>query len=258
MSDRPDRLPDLDLRLAQREAVEGQRPVMFQRWSELLFLHWTLDPELIQATLPEGLTVDTFGDRAWIGLVPFRMSRIRPRGLPAVPWLSAFPELNVRTYVHDREGRPGVWFYSLDAARWLAVKFAQSAFHLPYHHAEMPVSRDPETDWIDYRCRRFDGQSTASFRYRGAGEVQVAEPGSLEFFLVERYLLFADSPQGVRGGYVAHPPYRFRGAEVEEMGIEPVLAAGFPAPEGEPAHVAYVESVDVSIFSLESPSPGAV
>lgn len=253
MTEQPGRVPDLDLRLAQREVVEGRRPVMYQRWSELLFLHWALDPEAVQETLPAGLKVDTFGDRAWIGLVPFRMSRIRPRGLPAVPWLSAFPELNVRTYVHDRDGRPGVWFYSLDAARWPAVQVARAAFHLPYYHAEMPVKRDPESGWIDYRSRRFDGRATAAFRYRGRGREQVAAPGSLEFFLVERYLLFASSPRGIRGGYVSHHPYRFREAEIETLGTEPIQAAGFAEVEGDPAHVAYVESVDVSIFPLEAP-----
>ena len=244
-------LPSPESRLAQSEATRGRSPVMFQRWSELLFLHWTTDPEVVQSTLPRGLYVDTFEERAWIGLVPFRMSRIRPRWTPAVPWLSAFPELNVRTYVYDEEGRPGVWFYSLDAARWLAVRFARSAFHLPYHHAEMEVRRDGARGWIDYHSRRRDGGADARFRYRGQGGEREAAPGTLEFFLVERYLLFASTPRRIRSGYVAHPPYRFRDAETESWETSPITAAGLPTPEGEPAHAAYVESVDVSIFPLE-------
>ena len=246
--------PELPTRLAQREATRGSTPVMFQRWSELLFLHWTFEPDVIARTLPTGLSLDTFDGKAWIGLVPFRMSRIRPRGLPAVPWLSAFPEMNVRTYVIDEAGRAGVWFYSLDAARWLAVHFARRAFQLPYFHASMTVSRDAESGWIDYHSRRHDGRAEATFRYRGAGEEREAEPGTLEFFLVERYLLLArDSRRGgsLRGGYVAHPPYRFRDAEVGAFGVEPLIAAGLPEPVGPPAHAAYVEGVDVSVFPLE-------
>lgn len=248
------REPSLEMRLAQREAKSGATPVMYQRWTELLFLHWRIDAETIQESLPRGLTVDTFDGSAWIGLVPFRMSRIRPRGLPAVPWLSAFPEMNVRTYVIDEQGRPGVWFYSLDAARWLAVQFARRAFHLPYFHAAMSVKREPESGWIDYHSRRFDGRAEAAFRYRGVGETQTAEPGTLEFFLVERYLLLAHDPGRdlLRGGYVAHPPYEFQMAEVTAFDPSPIAAAGLPTSTSNPDHVAYVDSVDVSIFSLES------
>ncbi len=245
--------PSLETRLAQREARAGATPVMFQRWSELLFLHWRMESEIIQESLPPGLTVDTHDGNAWIGLVPFRMSGIRPRGFPAVPWLSAFPEMNVRTYVVDERGRPGVWFYSLDAARWLAVQFARLVFHLPYFHASMRVRQDRESGWIDYHSRRHDGTAEATFRYRGGGEAREAEPGSLEFFLVERYLLLARDPGRdlLHGGYVAHPPYRFQPAEVAEFGVEPIIAAGLSAPQGTADHVAYVDAVDVSIFPLE-------
>ncbi len=246
-------VPESGARLEQREARAGQRPVMHQRWCDLLFLHWSADPAGIQRTLPPGLTVDTHGGRAWIGLVPFRMAGIRPRGLPAVPWLSAFPELNVRTYAFDEAGRPGVWFYSLDAARWIAVKVARGAFHLPYFHAAMTCDRDPDSGWIDYHSRRHGGGAEARFRYRGRGDEREAEPGSLDFFLLERYLLFSRNPRtgGLHHGYVSHAPYRFRAAEVAHFETSPIAAAGLAAPRGLPEHTAMVESVRVGIHSLE-------
>lgn len=246
--------PTMEMRLAQRAAKLGAAPVMYQRWSELLFLHWRYEAAEIQRSLPEGLTVDVWEGSAWVGLVPFRMSGIRPRGLPALPWLSAFPELNVRTYVIDGAGRPGVWFYSLDASRWLAVRFARWAFCLPYFHAEMRSRRDADSGWIDYRSRRRDGGAGAEFAYRGRGAEREAEPGTLEFFLLERYLLLALDGAGgdsLRGGHVAHRPYRFREAEVGGYGTELIAAAGLKAPDRAPDHAAYVESVDVSVFPLE-------
>ena len=110
---------------------------MYQRWDRLLFLHWEYSPDAIQETLPPGLSVDTFEGRAFLGVVPFFMRNIRPRVLPAVPYLSNFLECNVRTYVHDENGVPGVWFFSLDTNRWLAYKIARIAFRLPYYWAAM-------------------------------------------------------------------------------------------------------------------------
>jgi len=110
---------------------------MYQQWRDLLFLHWEYPAAAIQETLPEGLFVDTFGGTAYLGIVPFFMRNSRPRFLPAVPGLSNFMELNLRTYVYDRSGIPGVWFYSLDANQPLAVEIARRIFHLPYRHAKM-------------------------------------------------------------------------------------------------------------------------
>ena len=110
---------------------------MRQRWAGLLVLHWPIEISLIQDRLPPGLHVDTFNGQAWIGVVPFFMQRVRPTGLPPVPWLSWFLELNVRTYVHDDAGNPGVWFFSLDCNQPVAVEIARRAFHLPYQHAAM-------------------------------------------------------------------------------------------------------------------------
>jgi hypothetical protein len=126
---------------------------MYQRWAELLFLHWVWDPAAVQRTLPRGLTVDTFDGRAWIGLIPFFMQAVRPRFCPTVPGLSDFMELNVRTYVHDAAGRPGVWFYSLDCNQGLAVRLARGLFHLRYEHAVMQAARLRDGG-MDYRAQR--------------------------------------------------------------------------------------------------------
>lgn len=149
--------PTLNQQLAERMRPAG-RVVMRQQWAHLLFLHWQWDPAEIQRTLPPGLTVDVHDGRAWLGVVPFHMNRVRPAGLPAVPWFSDFLELNLRTYVHDEQGRPGVWFYSLDCNRWLAVKIARTGFHLPYEHAGITAGEHAGT--IDFRARRH-GQATS-------------------------------------------------------------------------------------------------
>ena len=112
------------------------------RWEQLLFLHWAWDPAEIQKTLPRGLFVDTFDGQAWLGIVPFFMRRVHPRGLPCVPWLSDFLELNVRTYVYNSAGRPGIWFYSLVCNQPLAVELAKRCFHFNYVHARMHAQVD--------------------------------------------------------------------------------------------------------------------
>ncbi|HZH98915.1 MAG TPA: DUF2071 domain-containing protein, partial [Fimbriimonadaceae bacterium] len=169
--------------LSLRERPGGS-PVMFQSWRDLLFLHFSTQPEIIQGLLPDGLTVDTFPsggeERAWVGLVPFRMLGIRSPRLPSAPWLSASPETNVRTYVHREGHGPGVWFFSLDAARWLACQVARQSFGLPYYHALMSCRRNG--DEIRYRSRRFDrGTSRPHLDIcaRLGSPLPLAEPGSL-------------------------------------------------------------------------------
>ena len=225
---------------------------MRQQWAHLLFLHWTWDPGAVQHTLPAGLTVDTFEGRAWIGLVPFFMQRVRPAGFPAVPGVSNFLELNVRTYVHDAQGRPGVWFYSLDCNQWLAVKVARGLFHLPYEHAVMSADISAATGEVDYAaCRR--GQAEESrFLYRPAGPGRAAEPGSLEFFLVERYTLFAHAarPGRLYAGRVAHAPYQVAGAEAPVWDDGMMRLAGFDPAGRPPEHRCTAATVNVEIFPL--------
>ena len=239
-------------RLAERERPAGA-PVMRQRWAQLLFLHWAWDPAAIQANLPPGLTVDLHEGRAWVGLVPFFMERVRPRGLPAVPGLSDFLELNVRTYVHDAQGRPGVWFYSLDANQWLAVKIARTLFHLPYEHAEMSANPGTDGGEINFRVRRKGSEHESRFRYGLAGPMRAAEPGSVEFFLVERYRLFAwDAGRGLlMTGRVHHTPYRIGAAATATWDDTMLRLAGFEPDGCEPGHRCVARAVEVEIWPME-------
>lgn len=242
--------PSNEPRLAARERPSG-RVVMKQRWSHLLFLHWEIDPELVQRSLPEGLSVDTFGGKAYIGVVPFFMERIRPVYCPPVPGISWFQELNVRTYVYDEQGRPGVWFYSLDCNQWLAVKIARTFFNLPYQHAKM--SSSVKNDELSYQSQRLGEERVQTFCYPVELESSSeAEPGSLEFFLLERYRLFsADKKGGLYQGMVHHRPYEYQSVEVESDTARLISLAGFPGPEILPVSSMISKAVDVDIFSLK-------
>ena len=125
---------------------------MLQGWHDLASVHWRYDPAVVQALLPDGFTVDTFDGAAWVGLIPFHMRRIRVPHTPALGPLSTFPETNVRTYLLDPEGRPGVWFCSLDITRLLPALVARVSYRLPYCWAQMSIERD--RDIITYTSRR--------------------------------------------------------------------------------------------------------
>jgi uncharacterized protein YqjF (DUF2071 family) len=189
---------------------------MKQIWHDLLFAHWPVSIEQLRPLIPQVLQVDTYEGHAWIGIVPFRMSGIRPRWLPALPWFSAFPELNVRTYVIVNH-KPGVWFFSLDAANPVAVAVARRWYRLPYFHARMSCRR--QGDDIVYTSQRIHrGAPAATFvgHYRPVGEVFKAEFGSLVYWLTERYCLYAvDSRQRVYCGEINHPPWALHLAEAE-------------------------------------------
>jgi uncharacterized protein YqjF (DUF2071 family) len=240
--------PTLEQRLAERERPD-HAAFGFQRWDHLLFLHWAYDAAAIQRTLPPGLTVDTHEGRAYLGVVPFYMRRIRPPFLPPVPWLSYFLELNLRTYVHDAAGRPGIWFYSLDCNRALAVWVARWRFHLPYQHATLGARVDG--DRVDYTIRRRGDDHTGRYTYRPTGEARPADPGTLEFFLAERYRLFARHREGrLLTAHVHHPPYPLAPAEVTAHDSRVVELAGFDAPGRPPDHALYARRVDVTVFRI--------
>lgn len=230
---------------------------MYQRWETLLFLHWAVPPSTVQATLPPGLTVDTFDGRAWLGVVPFRMAAVRPRFLPPVPGLSWFWELNVRTYVRDRQGRAGVWFYSLDCDQPLACAMARRFFHLNYRDARMACERRAGGGF-DYRSRCLDAPCSARLQWSvGPGPVAVATPGSLRHFLVERYRLFAYDGAGGRllTGEVAHEPYRIASAEVGGFEVEGLFRSnGLAVPTGGPVDAVVSDGVRVRVFSVKSMS----
>lgn len=226
------------------------RPAGFQRWRTLAFLHWEVPPDAIAALLPEGLSVDTYEGRAYVGVVPFTMRDVSPWWSPSVPGVSNFHELNVRTYVYVGD-QPGVWFFSLEAASSIAVVAARTGWHLPYHRASM--SMEIEGDEVRYTSRRlWPGPKPAEFEvhYRIGPSIGEAQPGTFEHFLAERYLLFANSPDGLSIGQVHHRPYPLHQAEVVEVRESMVEAAGLPATSGPPAHVLYSPGVDVDVFAL--------
>ncbi|MEO6873361.1 MAG: DUF2071 domain-containing protein [Opitutaceae bacterium] len=242
-------MPDEADRLACRKRPPGSI-VGRQRWTDLLFLHWTVDPELVQSTLPPGLRVDVLAGKAYIGIVPFFMKRIRPAWLPPLPWISWFLELNVRTYVHDANGRPGVWFYSLDCNQPLAVALAKRFFHLPYFNARMSAQRSERT--IRYACQRNAPSSAVShYAWTPGTETHLAAPGTLEFFLVERYVLFSTNRSGqLHTGRVFHSPYRVHHPVVTDYSAAPAQWDGFALNEP-PISVLGAQSVDVSVYSLQ-------
>ena len=168
------------------------RRAMKMTWHDLLFIHWPVPAEKFRPLIPESLTLDTFEGEAWIGIVPFRMTGVTLHRFPSLPWLSAFPELNVRTYVMNGN-KPGVWFFSLDAANPVAVAAARRFFYLPYFNAWMSLVDDGKS--IFYQSRRTHrGVAPASFeaRYCPCGDIVASAPGSLEFWLTERYCLYAE------------------------------------------------------------------
>ncbi len=240
-------LPEMAQRLAAR-ARPSSSPVGRQRWGDLLFLHWKVAANAVQATLPPGLFVDTFEGAAYLGIVPFFMERVRPAWLPPLPWVSWFLELNVRTYVHDREGRPGVWFYSLDCNQPVAVAIARRFFHLPYFHAKMRATRRDGA--VEYHSQRHGTPTLSSYAWQPDADTREAAPGSVEFFLVERYVLFSTDRSGdLHCGQVHHRPYLISSAVVTEFSVEPARQAGFELA-GPPNSTLCASAVDVSIFAL--------
>ena len=216
-------------------------------WHDLLFAHWSFPPETINALMPDGLVVDTFDGQAWLAIVPFRMSDVAPRGIPAMPWLSAFPELNIRTYV-SFEGKPGVWFFSLDATNPVAVRVARTLFHLPYRDAKITLSRDGE--WYRYASERTEkGYANATFvgQYRPVGEVFYAQPGTLEYWLTARYCLYTADRRGrVLRGEIDHPPWPLQPAELK-TDTNSMFDDLLPGCEGEP-HLLFSKDIAVKAW----------
>ena len=233
-------------RLRVRAATGGRR-LMRQVWRHLGFLHWPVASDVLAPLLPPGLDVDTFDGLAYLGVVPFTipLSRTPRLGLPVAP---AFHELNLRTYVH-RDGRdPGVWFFSLDAASRLAVAGARVGYHLPYFHARMSMELS-DGPFITYQSRRLTAGLTAEFsgRYRPTGPAAPAAVGSLEFFLAERYLLYAWNGRTLSTARVHHAPYPLQPAAAFDVQQSLTSAAGLPPLTAPPPLVHYAREVDVRI-----------
>ncbi len=244
--------PTLQQRLDERKRPP-QSVVMLQTWEQLLFLNWRWDAESVQRSLPPGLCVDTFGGAAWLSVVPLFMRNVRPRFVPAVPAMSDFLELNVRTYVHDENGRPGLYFYSLDCNQPIAVEAARRLLHLRYEHATMQAKIEDD-GIVEFESSRVGTEVKDRFRYQPGGPADAdPAPESLEFFLIERYRLFASDETGERLATVrvGHEPYRLRVPIVLEWSAEVLGLAGFTVDRA-PDHVRSAESVNVQVFAPET------
>ena len=215
------------------------RWVLKQNWHDVLFAHWSLSPDEIRPFVPPQLPLDTLNGRAWVGLVPFRMTGIRLRGMPALPWVSSFPEMNLRTYVRLGD-RSGVHFLSLDGDSRLGVAVARRWFRVPYYRAKMRLYRQGET--IHFWSRRqHKGAPSAVFKgsYAPTGDPFRPGPGTLEHWLVERYCLFSVDPRGrILLGEIHHPPWELRKARMQAS--ENTVGAGVGLDLNRPPeHLAY-------------------
>ncbi len=219
------------------------RPVMTQQWCDLAYIHWRYNPAVVQALLPEGLEVDTFDGSAWVGLIPFSMRNIAVPGTPPIPYFGSFPEVNVRTYVR-KNGIPGVWFFSLDVNRLLPAVVARATYLLPYcwGSASHELSNDVLTTEV---FRRWPGGGETSIRIH-VGDV-IERSDDLSVFLSARWGLYSRGfGKGLRYAPVDHEPWVLHNATLEYLEDSLVIAAGLPAPTGEP-HVLFSPGVSVRI-----------
>jgi uncharacterized protein YqjF (DUF2071 family) len=216
-------------------------------WHDLLFMHWPVSAERLRCLIPAELELDCYDREAWIGIVPFHMTGVRPRGAPRF-LASGFPEVNVRTYVRYK-GRSGVWFFSLDAADRYAVWAARRFFHLPYHFAEM--SSACSRNIVDYRSRRRSNREVELVgRYRPVGEPRQSASGELEYFLSERYCLFSAARNGrIFRVDVQHPPWPLQVAEAEIEKNTLTLPLDIPLP-ARPPLIHFAKRLDVVSSNL--------
>lgn len=207
--------------------------LMTQTWHDLLFAHWPIDVRQLREKVPSALELDLFDGAAWIGVVPFRMTNVAPRGIPSLPWVSEFPELNVRTYVHV-EDRPGVYFFSLDAGNMLAVQTARALLNLPYYPASMTVKS--QAGCVEYHSHRNGSPDAAlSATYRPTAAPVQPTPDSLEYFLTERYCLYNVHHNGTPYRLeIHHPSWRLQSAEAEFFRNTMAAAAGITLPDMKP------------------------
>ena len=223
--------------------------LMAQRWTDLLFAHWPVDTGVLRALVPAQLPLDTFDGTAWLSIASFYLSHLRPRWLPAVPWLSEFPELNVRTYV-SLGGKPGVYFFSLDAGSTLAVAGARATYRLPYFTARMRTDRD-DAGTITYQSRRTDRRGKpAAFaaRYRAIGPAAASAPGTLDHWLSERYCLYTTHGRDVHRAEIHHHPWPLQAVEAAIEANTMAAAAGVELPAVAPRQ-AFASLLDVVVWA---------
>jgi hypothetical protein len=223
--------------------------VQRQSWVEFPFVHWTVPPDLVRPLVPAELELDLADGVAWVGVIPFRMTGVTLRGMPDLPGFSAFHELNVRTYV-TRDGRPGVYFLSLDANQPLAVRIARAWFGLPYWDAEMTSRQDGDViSYASRRTHRGGGEAELRGRYAIGRPLGTAAPGTLERWLCERYALYVVRGGRVLRGDVHHVPWPLHALEVEIERNTMAAPLGLDLA-GPPAHALYSPGVDTVVWAL--------
>jgi uncharacterized protein len=216
-----------------------------QTLKDLLFAHWRVDADALRRLLPDAVRLQTHDGEAWLGLSPFRVAALRLRGTLPLPRASSFLQLNVRTYV-TAGGKPGIWFFSLDASNRLAVEAARRTYKLPYFHARM--SAEPQGEWIEYESAR--AGHVFSARYRPSGEVFAAAPGSLEEFLAERFCLYTVDERGrLYRAEIHHAPWPLQPAEAAiELNT---MAPGEPALSGDELLLHFARAQDIVVWPLK-------
>jgi uncharacterized protein len=225
--------------------------VMRMTWSHLLFAHWPIDPDAIGRLLPTGIKLDIRDGKAWIGVVPFLMTGVAPRFCPPIPGLSRFLELNVRTYV-TVNGKPGVWFFSLDAENRIAVRAARATFNLPYMDAVMSLNEDNsgQVEYTSRRTHRDEPPAEYDVAYQATGDFREADPGSLEHWLTARYCLYSVSRKGqCYRGEIDHPPWQLAPATYTERTNTMAKPLGVEL-KGEP-HLLFAKPIQVRAWLLE-------
>jgi uncharacterized protein len=240
--------PPSDLeRLRLRNKPAGL-PLIRQTWRQLAFLHWSVDPVALAALLPAGIELDTWEGKAYVGLVPFAVRRSRPAFLPPVPLTADFSELNLRTYVHRRGRNPGVWFFSLDATSRLAVWGARAIYRLPYFQATIAMAiSDGATSFSSLRGTGA-GRPRFACSYAATSAASEAAPGTLEFFLIERYLLYSAGGGYLRKARVWHRPYPLATARIDDLREDVSAAAGIEIQPDQAPIAHYAEGLDVQIY----------
>lgn len=215
--------------VSHRQWPVPSRPwVLKQAWNDLLFAHWPVARDRLREIVPSFLEIDTFDNEAWVTVAPFKLSDLSPRGVPALPWISAFDEINVRTYVLY-DGIPGVYFFSLDANSVSAVVGASTLYHLPYFLADIQMRADRGK--VFYRSSRSSGAAVFEAEYAPAGPLFQAERGTLAFFLTERYCLYTQDAAG--NAYrvdIHHRPWQLHDAEAHITVNTMAVAARLQVP----------------------------
>lgn len=225
-----------------------------QSWLDLAFIHYRADASALRGLLPSGLSLEEFDGSAWLGVVPFRMAGVMRRPLPDLPPFSSFPELNLRTYV-TAGGKPGVWFFSLDADSWPIVFGGRWLYGLPYFSAAM--TQRPQGNGFAFTSTRRHGEARFVGRYRPLGEPFLAERGTFEHWATERYCLYSRTPRGrLERVEVHHAPWPLQRAEIEIETNSILAAAGLSALSDEPRYL-FSRGVDVVSFAPEVVSPRA-